>query len=237
MSRSWVIGGAGLLGQRLPGLSIDLQEPCDYQADACDSTMLARIIEQEGYPELIFIATSTRGGDAEAYRHCYLDLLNSLPDAKLVFCSSSSLCADGSESPRAAIMREAEQIVLSRGGCVARLAPLYSEHRCALVSRFLAGQAPLHGDDARWIHYSHVDDAAAALILLADAPSAIYSVVAESWRKGEILQLLSDWSALPIPQGEARVSCRIVSNCELNSDALRTLGWNPQRSIKELISR
>ncbi|GAA5482417.1 NAD-dependent epimerase/dehydratase family protein [Haloferula sargassicola] len=134
---------------------------------------------------IIHCASSGRGGE-EAYRTVFLDgcrhLLEAFPAAPLLFTSSTSVYAqtDGSvvteESPAepdrgtGRVLREAEDLVLSRGGLVFRLAGIYGPHRSYLLGKFLSGEAGIEEDGRRFVNQIHRDDAATAMLHAATAP-------------------------------------------------------------------
>lgn len=196
---AWVLG-TGFLGSRLRGLlpqsiGIDRAAPAEVQGEAADAAVLTRAAEVLP-PALIFCSLSTRGGDAADYRRTYLDVVQALPStARIIFCSS--LSAGQKESEKATILREAEQCVLSRGGVVVRLAALYGEGRCELLRRHRAGEPRLAGAETRRLNYIHVDDAAAALLAAAEAPSGIYAACGESFTKAEAYALLEEVTGVP----------------------------------------
>lgn len=196
---AWVLG-TGFLGSRLRGLlpqsiGIDRAAPAEVQGDAADAAVLTRAAEVQP-PALIFCCLSTRGGDTADYRHTYLDVVQALPaTARMIFCSS--LSAGQGASEKAGLLREAEQCVLSRGGVVVRLAALYGEGRCELLRRHRAGEPRLAGAETRRLNYIHVDDAAAALLAAAEAPSGIYAACGESFTKAEAYALLEEVTGVP----------------------------------------
>ena len=60
-------------------------------------------------------------------------------------------------------MEECERRILSFGGCVARLVPLYGPGRCELLRRHIAREPKLAGPPERVLNYVHVEDAADAI--------------------------------------------------------------------------
>lgn len=133
---------------------------------------------------VIHCASSNRGG-AEIYRRVYLDgcrnLAVAFPEAALIFSSSTSVYpqTDGGwvteesdatpERETGRILRESEAFILSRDGCVARLAGIYGPERSFVVKNFLMGKAAIEGnhDEGRWLNQIHREDAARALVHLA----------------------------------------------------------------------
>ncbi|MBQ2380383.1 MAG: hypothetical protein II295_08355 [Akkermansia sp.] len=236
----WVLG-AGFLGRVLATrcreagarvLSIDVapEAGADICADAAAPGVLAGL-EQ---PAAVFCSLATRGGTVEDYRHCYLDTMCALSAAQLagrcVFCSSTSLYAGVSE--RSAVLTEAEKIVLQAGGCVARLAPLYGEGRCELLRRHLVGEPRLPGPPERVLNYVHVEDAAAALFLLAEqAASGVYAVCGESFTKEHAYRELSRITGVPAATADAPQGKRNITMAPIDSTTMRALGWAPRHNL------
>jgi len=132
-------------------------------------------------------------------------------------------------------LREAEQIVLERGGIVARLGGIYGPGRSYLLQRFLAGEAMVDHARDRFVNQVHRDDAASALFILATQRSAV---------AGEIFNVVDDqpilqsecyhWLAGKLnrsipPTGESTaVRNRGRSNKHVSNAKLRKLGWTPR---------
>lgn len=196
---AWILG-VGFLGSRLrrllpQSIGIDGSAPAEVQGDAADPAVQARAAVLLP-PALIFCCLSTRGGNAADYRRTYLDVVRALPGtARVIFCSA--LSAGQGASEKAGILREAEQSVLDRGGVVVRLAALYGEGRCELLRRHRAGEPRLAGPDSRRLNYIHVEDAAAALLAAAEAPSGIYAACGDSLTKAEAYALLAAVTGIP----------------------------------------
>lgn len=231
---AWILG-MGFLGSRLRRLlphavGIDRTAPAEVQGDAADSAVLARAAER-GTPALVFCCLSTRGGEAEAYRRTYLDVVRALPaEAKVVFCSS--LSAGQGVSDKAALLREAETCVLARGGVVVRLAALYGEGRCELLRRHRAGEARLAGAENRRLNYLHVDDAAAALVAAAAAPSGLYAACGDSFTKAEAYALLELVTGVPAAAESAPAGRRGLTDADPASLPPVPL-WRPMISFAD----
>jgi nucleoside-diphosphate-sugar epimerase/8-oxo-dGTP pyrophosphatase MutT (NUDIX family) len=132
---------------------------------------------------ILHCASSGRGG-ADAYRQVYFRgaqvLGGVLAPRHLIFTSSTSTYAQTggewvseeseAEPPRETgqILRETERWVLCHGGSVARLAGIYGPGRSVLLRKYLSGEAVIEGDGTRWINQIHRDDAAAALVRIAE---------------------------------------------------------------------
>lgn len=243
--RVWILG-YGFLGQvlaqkcRTAGAhvqSIDSNAAAgaDLCADAAATAMIAQAIEAGGgVPSVIFCCLSTRGGTVDDYRRCYLQTVRNLEAAHLlghcIFCSSSSVY--GAATERTAILKECEQRVLSFGGCVARLVPLYGPGRCELLRRHLAGEPCLPGAPERVLNYVHVEDAAAALMLLAESEVSGYcDVCGESFPKSKIYAELERVTGIAAAQAEATPGRRAYTSVAVSADTLRALGWVPTHRL------
>jgi len=153
-----------------------------YPVVAVDITQLNQIKKRGGEFEGVIHCASSGGGGSDAYRALYLkgarNLLEIFPSIPLLFTSSTSVYAqaDGSwvteaslAEPRretGTILREAEELTLSRGGLVVRLAGIYGPGRSWMLQRFLEGKAVIDRDHDRFINQVHRDDIAAAFVLL-----------------------------------------------------------------------
>lgn len=237
---AWVVGtgflGAQLLRALPHAVGIDCAVPADVQGDAADTAVLARAAGLLA-PEWVFCCTATHGGDAAAYRHAYADVVSALPPhVRVVFCSSTSV--EHADGERQQIMRAAEDAVLARGGVVARLSALYGPGRCELLRRHLAGEPKLAGEGVRMLNYLHVQDAVAALLLLAQSgESRRYTVCGESFSKAEAYALLERLTGVPATDADAQPSHRGCGGEAADSSAIRELGWNPQHSFAEFVTR
>lgn len=248
----WVVG-TGFLGRELAALcmaagarvvTIDTVAAADVAGDAADPAVLhaAYQLVEPGY---IFCCMATRGGDAAAYRHCYAEvvaaLLREAPAAHVLFCSSVSVygaavAAELTEAvpvapagERARVLLAAEQAVLQAGGTVARLAALYGENRCELRRRHLAGEPQLPGTPGRVLNYVHVQDAACALLLLAEQGAAgVFNVCGASFTKAAAYAALERISGVPAGAEVAAPTKRGGVCVPVSSARLRALGWQPR---------
>ena len=163
------------------------------------------------------------------------------PSARLLFCSSSSVYGgQGGEAvteaspclavaPGARLLQEGERFVLSQGGTVARLVPLYGGGRCELLRRFVQREPALAGHAERILDYVHVADAASALMCLASTGVAeVVNVCGESFSKAEVYGALSALTGLPAPEEAAEQGRRGLSDQRVSAARLRSLGWQPQ---------
>jgi len=200
--------------------------------------------------DLVVHCASTRGGDAESYRRTYVEGLTNLADrfvgSTLLFTSSTSVYAQQNgelvteTSPaepiheKGRILREAESLVLTRGGVVARLAGIHGPGRSAILTKFLSGEALLDPENNRVMNHIHRDDAAAALVVLADTPAgpdAIYNVADDS----PILRSdCYEWLAKRLgrqPQAKGGVATggkRGRSSKRVSNAKLCSRGWDPR---------
>ncbi|MCQ2365295.1 MAG: hypothetical protein MJ051_07070 [Akkermansia sp.] len=229
-SPCWILG-TGFLGSRLRAclshaVGIDSAAPAEVQGDAADAAVLARAAAM-AQPAAVFCCLSTHGGDAAAYRRTYLDTLRALPEgARVIFCSA--LSAGQGASEKAAILREAEAQVLARGGVVVRLAALYGEGRCELLRRHRAGEPRLAGADTRRLNYIHVEDAAAALLAAAAAPSAVYTACGDSLTKAEAYAMLETATGVPAAADSAPEGRRGVADVDPQTVGAPVPHWVPQ---------
>lgn len=200
--------------------------------------------------DIVLQSVSSRGGDAAAYRKIYLqgatNLLSAFPHARLIFVGSTSVYAqrDGEwvaeESPAeparatAQVLRETEELVLSHGGVVARLAGIYGPGRSFLLRNLLSDDGTIPARD-RFINQVHRDDIAAALLLLATTPDIrpprVFNVVdnepmslhaAYEWLAAQLHRRVPPVSETP-PARKRGDSDKRVSNAKL-----RALGWSPR---------
>lgn len=156
---------------------------------ACDLSSADDVAALQAEPDFIVHCASSGRGGAEAYRAVYLDgcrhLLDRFPGVPLLYTSSTSVYAqtDGSvvteESPAVpdretgSILRETEDLVLSRGGIITRLSGIYGPGRSVILKKFLSGEAVIEEDGRRFLNQIHRDDAAAAILHLAHFQSTI----------------------------------------------------------------
>ena len=198
---------------------------------------------------VIQCVSSGRGGGVAAYRQVYLTGAMVLADvfrsARRVFTGSTSVYpqTDGTwvdeDSPAepdretGQVLRETEALVVAAGGGVARLAGLYGPGRSVLLKKFLAGEAVIEGDGGRWLNQVHRDDAADAVVRLAqpDAPRGVFNVADDTpLTQLALYQGLSERLGRPLPPtGPPDVNrkrgwtSKRVSNARLRA----ATGWAP----------
>ena len=221
-----------------------------YSIRAADISDAAAISTTRAEFDVVLQCASSGGGDAEKYRGVYLEgarnLIGAFPAASLLFTSSTSVYAqkDGEivdeASPanpaheKGRILRDAENLVLARGGIVARLGGIYGPGRSFLLRKFLAGEAVLDPQDNHIINQAHRDDIVSALLLLAQRRSElrgqIYNVVDnQPIMAREVYEWLSAHLHRPLPPtGNAPTRRRRGdSNKQVSNKKLRALGWEP----------
>jgi nucleoside-diphosphate-sugar epimerase len=221
-----------------------------YAVRAVDLTIPGAVSAVREEFDAVIQCASSGGGDAEEYRRTYLEgarnLLHVFAGTRLLFTSSTSVYAQqhgdivDETSPanpsheKGQILREAEELVLSHNGIVARLGGIYGPGRSFLLRTFLAGDAVLDREDDRFINQAHRDDIVSALFLLAeqraDLGCQIYNVVddqpilardAYQWLSAHLRQ------SLPTGKVVARRK-RGDSNKRVSNQKLRALGWEPR---------
>ncbi len=256
----WVVG-AGLLGSELARfwraqgarvLTIDKKAKARVHGDAAERDTLSEATIILPDPDVITICVSTRGGSAMEYRRAYLDTVEALstarPEARLIFCSSTGLYPDtagrevSEQTPcepvddRDRVLLQAEQLVRSSGGVVARLAALYGFGRCEILRRHVSHEPLLPGAEDRVFNYVYVADAARALYLLADPKlqgGDIWNVCGESYTKREVYAMIERISKIPASAESSPVGKRRgTKNHRVSSGKMRSLGWFPRMDLE-----
>jgi nucleoside-diphosphate-sugar epimerase len=227
-----------------------------YPTAAVDISQRGQVAVRTAHFDGIIHCASSGGGGPDVYRAVYLqgarNLLETFPDAPLLFTSSTSVYAqtDGTwvteTSPAepvhktGRILRETEELVLGHGGTVARLAGIYGPSRSVLLQRFLTGEAVMDHEHDRFINQVHRDDIASALFLLvnrmlkrpahaATGEHEIYNVVDDRpILQSECYQWLAVQLDRPLPPfgSTAPERKRGDTNKRVSNAKLRGLGWN-----------
>ena len=216
--------------------------------DIRDLDWVRRIGERDGPFDWVVNCVSSGGGDAARYREIYLNgtanLVRGLVFGRLLYTSSTSVYGQldgsfvnedaptGTTTATGQILRETEELVLARGGIVARLGGLYGPGRSMLLARFLSGEATLDGDGSRWLNTIHRDDAVSAIELLSKTgvASGIYNVVdAGGLTQLAVYEALAAKYGRPIPPSAPANPNRKrgVSNKRVVGQNLLQLGWKP----------
>lgn len=202
-----------------------------------------------GADALVHSVSSGRGGGVEAYRAVYLhglrNVLAAFQPRRCLFTGSTSVFGqiDGSwvdetsptepDRETARILLETEDVALTAGGSVARLAGLYGPGRSVLMRKFLSGEAVLEGDGGRWINQIHRDDAARAVVHLLSGvfPPGIYNVSDNTpATQREVYGWLAEFAGKPLPPpGEPdRNRKRAWTSKRVDNAKLRATGWSPR---------
>lgn len=256
MKPSLLIAGAGFLGSEIarlakPNFTVhtltksggDGSEACDLSND----DEIARVANLLPAPDFIIHCASSGRGGPDAYRGVFVQgcssLLNHFPKSRLLFTSSTSVYhqTDGSdvdetsttlpERETSQLLLEAEKIVTSGGGVVARLGGLYGPNRSVVYRKFINDEATIEDDGSRILNQIHVHDAArACLFLLAQAAQGILNVSDnQPTSQLETYQGLSEILNKPLPpRGEKQISRkRAWTHKAVRNDKLTSLGWQP----------
>ena len=268
--RQLLLCGHGYLGQAISrdflaaGWEvIALSKSGDDGSRACDITDSESVHQLKRFgvrPDFIVHCASSGRGGPDAYRSVYFEgcqnLLDAFPGTPLLFTSSTSVYAqtDGSEvteeSPAepdretGKILRETEDLVLSHGGIITRLAGIYGPQRSVILKKFLSSEAIIEEDGQRYLNQIHRDDAAAAILHLSQLSLQISSPSQISNPRSQILNLsdshpltqrecyenLSSIFSLPLPPTGPRDPDRKRgwTHKRVSNAKLRTLGWAPR---------
>jgi len=219
-----------------------------YSVQVIDVSRHADVGKYAGAFDGVIHCVSSHGGDVEAYRQIYLEgarhLLETFPKAKILFTSSTSVYAqrDGSwvteesetkplwESGR--ILLEVENLILEKGGTVARLAGIYGPGRSALLTKFLNGTATLDPINSRFVNQVHRDDIVSALFLLLNREpqqaAQIYNIVDDQpILQSECFRWLAQRLNRPLPpiRKSDQPRKRGDTNKRVSNVKLHQLGW------------
>ena len=222
-----------------------------YRVGLTEISQRDQVAKQTEAFDAVIHCVSSRGGDPEMYRRIYFNgarnLLDSFPAVTTLFTSSTSVYAqhDGSQVTEesetkpiretSCILLETENLILGKGGIVARLAGIYGPGRSALLSKFLNRTATIDPENDRFVNQVHRDDIASALFLLLNR---------EPQPRGQIFNIVDDdpilqsdcyrWLArrlnrpLP-PAGQSQQQRKRGStNKQVSNSKMRRLGWAPQ---------
>lgn len=242
--------GAAVLGLTAGAESAARLREKGLAAMACDISRPFEAPEAWREPDVVIHAASSGRGGADAYRAVYRDGLRNLIDAfqprRVVFTGSTSVYAQTDESwveesaaaepdrETGRVLLEAEALALAHPyGAVARLAGIYGPGRSVLLRKFLEGSAVLEDGGRRWINQIHRDDAAAALVFLANESTApgIYNVCDDTpVRQREVYGWLAEFFEKPLPPaGPADLARKRGWTSKRVSNAkLRGCGWAPR---------
>ena len=213
---------------------------------ACDVGNPADLAKLPTADFIVHCAASGRGG-AEAYQRVYVDgcrnLIERFPGVPLLYTSSTSVYAqiDGSvvteESPTVPdretgnLLLAAEQVVLTGGGTVARLAGIYGPGRSVILKKFLSGEAVIEEDGRRFLNQIHRDDAARAIFHLATFHGAGIFNVSDSTPLSQLgcYEKLGAIFTRPLPSSGPRDLNRKRgwTHKQVANEKLRATGWQP----------
>lgn len=222
-----------------------------YSVRVIDISERAQLPQHGGVFDAVIQCVSSRGGDAERYRHVYLNgarnLVEHFSGSTILFTSSTSVYAQRDESwvteeseaeplrQTSHILLEVEKLVLDNGGIVVRLAGIYGPGRSALLTRFLNGTATIDTKNDRFVNQIHRDDIASAVFLLLNRKqqdaAQIYNVVDDQpIRQSECHRWLAQRLNRPFPPlGKSEhARKRGDSNKRVSNVKLRRSGWTPQ---------
>jgi nucleoside-diphosphate-sugar epimerase len=244
----WAVEGWTRSAESVATLSAKPYPICEV-----DISRRAKVAERRKTFDAVIHCASSRGGDAEMYRHVYLDgarnLLEIFPGSKLLFTSSTSVYAQGDGSwvteesetkptrETSQILLETERLVLVNGGIVARLAGIYGPGRSALLTKFVDGTAIIDAENDRFVNQVHRDDIAAALFLLSSHEldgAWLYNVVDDQpMLQSDCYRWLAKRLNRPLPPiGKSKQQRkRGDSNKRVSNAKLRRLSWTPQYPI------
>src|SRR5215472_46091 len=222
-----------------------------YSVQVIDVSRHADVGKYAGAFDTVIHCVSSRGGDVEAYCQMYLEgalhLLKTFPKAKILFTSSTSVYAqrDGSwvteesetkplrETSR--ILLEVEQLILEKGGTVARLAGIYGPGRSALLTKFVNDTATIAPSNDRFVNQAHRDDIASALFLFLNREAVMSGQIYNVTDDQPLLQSACyGWLAerlnrpLPPIRRSEQPRKRGDTNKRVSNAKLRRLGWTPQ---------
>jgi nucleoside-diphosphate-sugar epimerase len=240
--------------------SIEAEPESRFDVRAVDLSQPATVESAPGEFEVVIHCASTRGGEAPDYARVYRggveNLLQRFPRSRLLFVSSTSVYAqqlgervdESSEAEpvheRGKILRETEELTLSHGGAVARLAGIYGPGRSALLRRVLANEASADEKADRFVNQIHRDDAALALFKIATLSGGAGQIWNVTDNEPLLLSQCYRWLAqklnrsLSTTRSAVRPRKRGESNKRVSNSRLRTAGWAPKYpSFKEGMER
>lgn len=200
-------------------------------------------------PDLLIHCASSGGGDVEDYRAVYRDGLENLIAAfapmRVIFTGSTSVYDQQNgevvdeNSPTeplretARVLLEGEAVALRAGGIVARLGGIYGPGRSMFLRKFAEGSAVVEAGGERFINLIHREDAARALLHLADPSisSGIYNVCdSHPPTQRELYGWISEFLGKPMPPDGPIDPHRKrgLNNKRVSNQKLRAAGWAPE---------
>ena len=205
--------------------------------------------EEWSQPDLLIHCASSGGGDAEDYRAVYRDGLENLIAAfapkQVIFNGSTSVYDQQNgevvdeNSPTeplretARVLLEAEAVALRAGGIVARLGGIYGPGRSMFLRKFAEGSAVVEAGGERFINLIHREDAACALLRLADpqVPAGVYNVCdSHPPTQRELYGWISEFLGKPMPPDGPIDPHRKrgLNNKRVSNQKLLVTGWAPE---------
>lgn len=158
----------------------------NFATDVSSAESLEGLKNEIGAVDVVVHCASSGRGGAEAYERVFFQGVSNLKaifhESHLIFVSSSSVYAQingerVTEESEAApdrdtgkILRRSEEVVLSHQGSVARLAGIYGKGRSVLIKKILTDTAVVEEDGRRIVNQIHHEDAATALLFIAENP-------------------------------------------------------------------
>lgn len=249
MSREWNVIGLTHTAVSADQLRRDFGIDA-YVADLASAKSLHGVAASFGKIDLAIHCASTKGGGVDTYRAVYVDgcanLLAAFSPRRFVFVSSTSVFGqvDGElvdetsisepASPTGGVLLEAERVALDAGGSVVRLGGIYGPSRSVLLRNFLDGSATIDEGVARVINQIHRDDAADAIMHVAElAGGEVFHVVdSDPQFQPELMEWLAGYFGRDVPPTAPRVlgKRRGWSNKAVSNKKLRASGWSPRYS-------
>jgi nucleoside-diphosphate-sugar epimerase len=221
-----------------------------FEVRAADITgSLSEIPPEWKTPDLLIHCASSGRGGADEYRAIYRDGLSNLlgffAPRRAIFTGSTSVYAQKNgqwvdeNSPAeptretGRILLDAEALALTAGGVVARLAGIYGPGRSVYLRKFLEGGAVLETGGSRWLNQIHRDDAALALVSLANpaVPPGVFNVCDDSpATQCDLYGWIAGFLNKPLPpEGPRDPDRKRGWTSKRVSDAkLRSIGWTPR---------
>lgn len=249
-------GGHEVIGVTHSPASADrLSAVKPWRALACDVSSASDVqaLREKTGPVDAFIHCASSGkGGAEMYQAVYVDglthLISAYPEAWPLYTSSTSVYpqTDGGQVDETSpaepmkdtgrLLRAAEEIALSKGGTVARLAGIYGPGRSFVLKNLLEGKSGIEVNDGapegRLLNQIHADDAASALVhLVTKKQAGIFNVVDDAqMTQRACLEKLAALFSLPVPETKAPDPGRKRgwTHKHVSNARLRATGWSPK---------
>ncbi|HEY2104005.1 MAG TPA: NAD-dependent epimerase/dehydratase family protein [Chthoniobacterales bacterium] len=248
VAKRFVEAGWDVAGWKLRKLEEEVSQN-GIRVEAVDLSDSESVCRNSFDAEVVVHCAGAANRNAGSYRRVYqtglANLAASFPQARLIFTSSTSVYAQSDrewvneESPAepstetGRILRSAEEIVLSRGGIVLRVAGIYGPGRSFLLRSVVEGTAKAPDSD-RITNQVHRDDISTAIFFLAGEkaimPPRIFNVVDDlPVPRSEILKWLSQQLTIPLADSNRATPRRKRgdSNKRVSNAKLRALGWAP----------